>query len=277
MVEISNLDFSYRKKMVFEGLNLQLTPGHIYGLLGRNGMGKSTLLRCIAGLLFPKSGQIHSLGFLPMLRQPEFLEQIFIIPEEFYLPDIQPAQMVRTLAPFYPKFDVDQFNRFSKDFEIPQKTTFGSMSYGQKKKTLISFGLATNALLLLMDEPTNGLDILSKSQFRKVMAGSLDDKKCILISTHQIKDLENMIDRILMIEEGKIIFNQAIENIYQKLCFRISTDIEEINQALYVESSLRGSSVISLNISGEATGLDLEMLYKAVVTFPGKMNMVFNR
>src|SRR5450755_3583912 len=166
MVEISNLDFSYRKKMVFEGLNLKLTPGHIYGLLGRNGMGKSTLLRCIGGLLFPKSGQIHSLSFLPRLRQPEFLEQIFIIPEEFYLPDIQPAQMVRTLAPFYPKFNVGQFNDLSKDFEIPMETKFGSMSYGQRKKTLIAFGLATNASLLLMDEPTNGLDILSKSQFR---------------------------------------------------------------------------------------------------------------
>src|ERR1700721_2447432 len=122
MVEIKGLDFSYRKKMVFEGLNLQLEPGHIYGLLGRNGMGKSTLLRCISGLLFPKSGEILSLGFLPGLRQPEFLEQIFIIPEEFYLPDIQPAQLLKTLAPFYPKFNEDQFNRFSKDFEIPKET-----------------------------------------------------------------------------------------------------------------------------------------------------------
>jgi ABC-2 type transport system ATP-binding protein len=277
MVDIKELDFSYRKKMVIEGLNLRLNPGHIYGLLGRNGMGKTTLLHCIGGLLFPKSGEIQSFGFLPRLRQPAFLEQIFIIPEEFYLPDIQPAEMVRSLAAFYPKFDVNQFNRFSKDFEIPVKTAFGSMSYGQKKKTLICFGLATNASLLLMDEPTNGLDIMSKSQFRKVMAGSLDDSKCILISTHQVKDLENLIDSILILEEGKLIFNQAIETIYKKLCFKNSVDLEEISQALYVESSLRGSSLISLNNSGEETGLDLEMLYKAVINFPAKMNGVFNR
>ena len=149
------------------------------------------------------------------------------------------------------------------------------MSYGQKKKTLISFGLATNASLLLMDEPTNGLDIISKSQFRKVIAASLDDKKCILISTHQVKDLENLIDRILVIEEGKILFNQAIESINRRVSFTISFDREEINEALYVEPSLRGSALINLNSSGEETGLDLEMLYKAIITTPEKINALF--
>lgn len=276
MVEIRDMHFSYRKKMVFDGLDMELEPGHIYGLMGRNGMGKSTLLRCIAGLLFPRKGVIHTLGFLPGLRQPAFLQKVFMIPEEFYLPDILPSQMLRTIAPFYPKFDIDRFNSYTREFEIPKGNTFGTMSYGQKKKTLISFGLATNASILLMDEPTNGLDILSKSQFRKVMAGSLDDKKCILISTHQVKDLENLIDRILIIEDGKILFDQAIETICQKLSFRISFDAEEIKQALYVESSLRGSALISLYTRGEETRLDLEMLYKATIAGPEKINSVFN-
>src|ERR1700733_1964279 len=132
MVKIRDLYFSYRKKMVFDGLDLELEPGHIYGLLGRNGMGKSTLLRCIGGLLFPQKGEIHALEFLLRLRQTAFLKEVFIIPEEFYLPDIQPRQMVRTLAPFYPKFDADQFDQYTRDFDIPGKTTFGKMSYGQK-------------------------------------------------------------------------------------------------------------------------------------------------
>ena len=276
MVEIRDLHFSYREKKVFNGLDLELQPGHIYGLMGRNGMGKSTLLRCIGGLLFPRMGEIHTIGFQPGLRQPAFLQKVFMIPEEFYLPDILPAQMLKTIAPFYPRFDIDRFKNYTRKFEIPEGNSFGTMSYGQKKKTLISFALATNASLLLMDEPTNGLDILSKSQFRKVMAGSLDEKKCILISTHQVKDLENLVDRILIIEDGRILFDQAIETICLRLSFSISFDEDEVRQALYKESSLKGHALISLNSTGDETRLDLEMLYKAVITSPEKINSVFN-
>jgi ABC-2 type transport system ATP-binding protein len=276
MIDIQNLHFAYRRKKIFTGLSLQLQPGHIYGLLGKNGTGKSTLLRNIAGFLYPDSGTVQVLQFNPSDRKPAFLQDIFTVPEEFYLPDVSLPQFLKYQVPFYPKFNSEQFERFITEFEIPRDNTLQKMSYGQKKKVLISFGLASNVSVLLMDEPTNGLDIMSKSQFRKIMAGNVDETKCIVISTHQVKDLENMIDRITIIDEGNILFDQTIENITRRLSFHISFDSEEIKQALYSEPTLRGSAVITANTEGEESKLDLELLYKAIILSRKNIISVFN-
>ncbi|MGC4036661.1 MAG: ATP-binding cassette domain-containing protein [Chitinophagaceae bacterium] len=276
MVSIQDLHFSYKKKKVFSGLSLELRPGYIYGLLGKNGTGKSTLLRGIAGLLFPDKGMIKVAGHTPGKRQPVFLEDVFMVPEEFYMPNVPLDYLLKHQAPFYPKFSKDQFNRYISEFEIPLDNTLQNMSYGQKKKVLISFGLAANTSLLLLDEPTNGLDIMSKSQFRKVMAGALDEKKCIIISTHQVKDLENLIDRVTIIDEGSILFDQSIERIASKLSFKISHDNAEIKSSLYNESSLKGSTIVTQNMDGEESKIDLEILYKAIITNGKGIQNVFN-
>ncbi len=276
MIIVNNLHFAYKRKKVFNGLSLTLEPGHIYGLLGKNGTGKSTLLRNISGLLFPDEGSITVNGETPGRRRPSFLQGIFIVPEEFYLPDITPAKLVKYHAPFYPAFSEEQFNRYLAEFEIPSDHTIQGMSYGQKKKTLISFGLACNTSILLMDEPTNGLDIMSKSQFRKVIAGALDEKKCIVISTHQVKDLESLIDRITIIDDGRILFDQTIENITRKLNFRISFDPAETDEALYSESSLKGNIIVSRNTTGEESRPDLEVLYKSIILNQDKIQSAFH-
>jgi len=276
MISIKDLHFAYKRKKIFTGLSLELQPGYIYGLLGKNGTGKSTLLRNISGHLFPDSGSIAVSGEIPGSRRPSFLQEVFLVAEEFYLPNISVDNLVRHNAPFYPKFSHEQFRKYIGEFDIPSDNTIQNMSYGQKKKVLISFGLACNTSLLLMDEPTNGLDIMSKSQFRKVIAGSLNENKCIIISTHQVKDLENLIDRITIIDEGKILFDQTIAQITSRLQFKISFDPEEIRQALYSESSLRGSAIITSNTIGEETRLDLEMLYKAIIINRPKIQSVFN-
>jgi ABC-2 type transport system ATP-binding protein len=277
MVTIRDLHFAYRRKPVFTGLSLDLEPGYIYGLLGRNGTGKSTLLRSIAGFLFPQRGQIGVMGYKPGKRRPAFLQEVFLVPEDFYLPPMLMDQWVRRHAVFYPKFRQDQFLRIARDFDIPMATRLDEMSYGQQKKVLISFALATNASLLLMDEPTNGLDIVSKSQFRKVIAGSLDYTKCIVISTHQVKDLENLIDRVMVIDEGRILFDQPMEAISEKLVFRLSFDPEEAARALYSEASFRGNALILPNTDGEDSQPDLEMLYKAVMLVGAPLNLLFKK
>src|SRR5882762_11990817 len=159
MVTIHDFYFSYRRRPVFTGLNLDLRPGYIYGLLGKNGTGKSTLLRNIAGFLFPQRGRIEVLGFTPGKRQPAFLQKVFLLPEDLHLPAITMDEWIRHNAPFYPSFSRQQFNRYIADFEVPVEGRLDEMSYGQQKKALISWALAINAPLLLMDEPTNGLDI----------------------------------------------------------------------------------------------------------------------
>jgi ABC-2 type transport system ATP-binding protein len=276
MVSIRDLHFSYRRKPVFTGLSLDLQAGHIYGLLGANGTGKSTLLRNIAGLLFPQQGSIAAMGFEPGKRLPAFLQNLFLVPEEFRLPAVAIGQWVRYSAVFYPSFSREQFDRYIADFAIPPEARLDEMSYGQQKKALISFALASNAPLLLMDEPTNGLDIMSKSQFRKVIAGAVDDQKCIVISTHQVKDLENLIDRVTIIDEGRILFDQTMDAISRKLNFLLSFDPEETADALYSETSLKGSALILANKGEEDSRPDLEMLYKAVMMQGDRIKAVFD-
>jgi ABC-2 type transport system ATP-binding protein len=277
MINIQNLHFGYKRKKVFNGLSMSLQAGHVYGLLGKNGTGKSTLLRNIAGLLFPREGKIDVLGYTPGKRQPRFLQQVFLVPEEFYLPNVSVSKFVACNAPFYPLFDRERFEKYLKEFEVPVENTLQQMSYGQKKKVLISFSLAANTAVLLMDEPTNGLDIMSKSQFRKVIAGAIDDNKCIVISTHQVKDLENMIDRITIIDEGRILFDQTIGDINATLQFGISFDSQEIKDALYQEESLKGSVIVTPNTTGTEGRLDLELLYKSVVTNGKAVHTLFEK
>lgn len=268
MIQIQSLSFAYKKKLILNELTLQFEPGHVYGLLGKNGTGKSSLLRNIAGLLRPQKGSIKVNGHTPFDRLPLFLEDVFMVPEEFYLPDVPVRNFIQYYAPFYPRFDSEKFRKYISIFEIPEDNTLQNMSYGQKKKVLISFALATRAKVLLMDEPTNGLDIISKSQFRKIMAEAMDDDQCIIISTHQVKDLEHLIDRITIIDEGKILFNETMDSIARKLSFRFAYDQEDVAAAYYNESSFGGTAVVTHNTEGEESKVDLELLYKAIVTNP---------
>lgn len=276
MVQITDLHFSYKKKLVFDGIDLCFQSGYIYGLLGKNGTGKSTLLHNICGLLFPDSGTIDVSGSVPEQRRPAFLQKLYIIPEEFHLPDVPVQKFVRCNAPFYPNYDHQQFETYLKEFDIPLENTIQQMSYGQKKKLLISFALACNTSLLLMDEPTNGLDIISKSQFRKVLAGAINENKCIIISTHQVKDLEALIDYITIIDEGKILFNQSINEIQDKLIVKSSFNMAASDEALYSEASLTGQIVILPNKDNESGKIDLEILYKAVITNGNSLRNIFN-
>lgn len=275
MVTIKNLDFSYGRKQVFQNLNLQVRPGYIYGLLGKNGTGKSTLLYSLAGLLFPKGGSINAFGFDPGRRHPDFLSDIFMIPEEFNLPDISIAHFVKYTRPFYKAFLEERFNSYLHEFNIPGDANLRSLSYGQKKKVLISFGLAANPKLLLMDEPTNGLDITGKSQFRKIIAGALDEKKSIIISSHQVKDLENLIDNVIIMDESGIVLDEAMDRVASKLSFKISHNASEVAYALFSEPMLRGNAVVLVNTDDEESKIDLELLYKASVSNPKLMQAIF--
>lgn len=277
MISIQNLSFSYRKnKPLFEGLNLQLEAGYIYGLLGKNGAGKSSLLKQMAGLLFPQGGACKVMGYDARYRQPDFLRNLFMVPEEFYLPQVHIRNYVKTYAPFYPDFDNKAFNTYLSEFQIPGDQRLTDMSYGQKKKVLISFALATNTKALIMDEPTNGLDIPSKSQFRKVIAAAVSEHKCIVISTHQVRDLDNLIDNIVIIEDHKIVFQQDVEAVTDKLVFKTVNTGEEAAQALYASSSLRGHNIVAENTAAEQSRLDMEMLFNAVLEHPERISKIFN-
>ncbi len=278
MVEIEKLSFGYTKKhTLFNQLDLQLHPGNIYGLLGRNGAGKTTLLKVMTGLVFPGEGSCRVAGFDASERMPSCLEDICFIPEEYHLPSVKIESYVRINAPFYKRFDHEKLSWLLKEFQLNPKNKLNQLSYGQKKKFLLAFGLSTSARLLLMDEPTNGLDIPSKSQFRKVIAASVNEEQCVLISTHQVRDLENLIDPIIIIEEGKIIFQQSLEDISSALFFETLTDIKENQQPLYYEEGLAGYAAITPNVKAKDSRIDIELLFNGVIANNKGINNEFKK
>jgi ABC-2 type transport system ATP-binding protein len=264
-ITIQDLCFSYQNTSVFQRVNLVFEKGFLYGILGKNGTGKSTLLYTLAGLLVPKSGAVNVNGFIPSLRQPQFLQDVFLVPEEFHLPDISIPEFVKVYSAFYPRFEEAVFYNYLQAFDIPSHTLL-KMSYGQKKKALISFGLASGVSLLLMDEPTNGLDIISKSQFRKAIAAAVDNGRTILISSHQVQDLSQLIDHLVILDGTKVMLQQSLHTISEKLVFKISNDSEEISSAYYAEPVLGGHALVLPNHAGGETNVNLELLYKSIMT-----------
>ncbi len=278
MINLENLSFGYRKnQLLFENLNIKMKSGYIYGLLGRNGAGKSSLLKIVTGLLFPNSGKIDVEGFKPKDRYPQFLREVYLVSEEFYLPSLKVRRYVEMYSPFYPRFNHETFNWFLDEFNIPEDQKLSGMSYGQKKNFLLSFGVATDCKLLLLDEPTNGLDIPSKSKFRKIVANAVHEERTIIISTHQVRDMENLIDPIVILDQGKVVFFQGYEEITNRLSFIRMAEMPDEKTLVYAESSLGGYVVVKTNEDGEETNVNLEYLFNAAINNVGKMEEIFNK
>ena len=279
MIEVENLSFSYgrRKSKVLENFSMKLDKGSVYGLLGKNGTGKSTLLYLMAGLLRPQTGNVLYKGVDVKKRYPDTLQDMFLVPEEFALPNVSLKQYVKLNAPFYPNFSDELLNACLRDFDMNEDIHLGELSMGQKKKAFMCFALATNTSLLMMDEPTNGLDIPSKSQFRKVIASGMSDDKAVIISTHQVRDIDSLLDHVLIMDGSKLLLNQSVSSICEKLYFAEQGMNEPTEGALYVQPSVQGNSVILPNEYGEDSKLNLEVLFNAILAERERMQQMFNR
>ena len=272
MIKIDKLSFSYKKNnKLFDNLNLETKPGHIYGLLGKNGAGKTTLLKQVCGLLFPNEGICSIDRLIAKTRSPEFLKKFYFIPEEFNTPAISIEKYIKIYAPFYPNFNKDEFDNYINQFNVPVDNKLNKMSYGQKKKFLLSFGLACNTDVVLMDEPTNGLDIPSKSTFRKIIASAINENKTFVISTHQIRDIDSIIDGVIILDHGVIRFNNFIEGISDKLVFKNTKENDSSESILYSEQILGGNKSILINIDNEFTKPDMELLFNSIISEDSKL------
>lgn len=276
MINISNLDFAYKKTKLFSNLTLNLKPGNIYGLLGKNGAGKTSLLKIISGLLFPDIGTIDVNGCIPQKREPDFLQDIFFLPEEYCLPGMKADEYRKTYAPFYPAFNEAKFTELLTEFKLPLDQKLNSFSYGQKKKFLICFGIACNSRIFLLDEPTNGLDIPSKTQFRRIIASAGTEDRLIIISTHQVRDMENLIDPIIIINEGKVIFNESMERITDNITVKKVANEPGKDEVLYSEKEIDGYKIVVENKDQDQTDIDFEILFNTVVSNPDGIKSVFN-
>lgn len=262
MIKVNNLSFSYGNIPCLENISLELEPGKIYGLLGENGVGKTTLLTLLCGLKKPSSGSIITDGTVPFKRFPSFLENQYYLPDEVAPVNLPSAVWAKDTGSFWPSYDHSKFLSAMSIFENDPSKKMNTMSAGQLKKTYIAFALACNTRYLFLDEPTNGLDIPSKAQFRKVIMSLTSDESTIVISTHQVKDLENIIDPIVILDRRDVLLNASVEEITSKLFFDYGTTLNP--GSLYSEQLPGGFIQVYPNTSGEESKVNVEALFNTV-------------
>ena len=279
MVEMEGIRFRYRRRSIFEDLDLVLEPGNIYGLLGLNGAGKSTLLRLLSGLLFPDSGQIRVLGHEPYRRSPALLSRIYMLPEVLHLPEIRDHQYISRIAPFYPDFDPNSMERLLADLEVPRDAKLSGLSLGEQKKFHLAFGLSCGASILILDEPSNGLDIPSKRAFRKLVAEALTEQSIIIIATHQVKDVELLIDKVMILHDGAFICHVGLSEASARLRFtRESTRPDpHAPGLLHVEPALGGHAAVWADSSSGDGHPDLELFFNAAIANPDDFTRFFRK
>lgn len=275
MINIQDLSFKYGKKEILSNITMTLEAGKIYGLLGENGVGKTTLLKIISGLQKPFAGSCTVHGENPFGRTPSFLSKIYYLPEdlEFIQLDMSVQYFAKLNAPFYPNFDYEKFKTILAEFDVDVDKKLNKLSHGQTKKAAIAFALATNVELLLMDEPSNGLDIPSKTLFRKIIAQYCLDTTCTIISTHQVRDLENLIDPIIILDNRAVLLNESLERISEKLYFGLSHAVPA--NALYSEPALGGYLCVTENDGDGESRVNLEALFNTTMQNKNRIQELF--
>lgn len=265
MIQVSHLDFHYKgnSRPIFNDFSLTFEENKVYGLLGKNGTGKSTLLYLLSGLLFATNGEVRVDGYDAKKRLPQMLEEIFIVPEEYDFPNVSLKQYVKVNSCFYPRFSEETLHRCLQEFDLPTDLKLSQLSMGQKKKVYMSFALAAGTKYLFMDEPTNGLDIPAKAQFRQVIANNMEENRTIIISTHQVKDVEALLDHVVMLEGTNLLLDLSMEDIMRRYTFEMRQPTEMDETVLYAEPSLMGNAVMARNVHGKETPVNLELLFTA--------------
>jgi len=275
MIKIKKLGFSYGDNVVLKDISMELEEGRIYGLLGENGVGKTTLLTLLAGLKDVCEGSIEVDGQTPFDRKPSFLSNIYYLPDEVPAPRRKAIDYASDHGQYWSEFSIDKFSEIMTVFDNDQNQRMDQMSYGQLKKTFISFALACNTKYLFMDEPTNGLDIPSKAQFRKAVSKYTSDDSTLLISTHQARDLEAIIDPIIILDRRDVLMNASLDEIAQKLYFDYTSEADP--SALYSEMIPGGSIQVLINKEGVESKVNIEALFNAVLLHKGMIKEMFNK
>ena len=275
MIKIQQLGFSYGPKPVLENISMEISEGSIYGLLGENGVGKTTLLTLLCGLKKPQTGSILVDGHNPFDREPSLLQEQFYLPDEVEALHARARSFALENGVFWPRFDAAKFDEILRTFEVDPEQRMDTMSAGQLKKTWISFALACNAKYYYLDEPTNGLDIPSKSQFRSAVTRYTSEDSTLIISTHQVRDLENIIDPIIILDNKAVLVNASVEEITRKLYFDYGTTVHP--DALYLEQTPGGCIQVYPNETGEESKVNVEAFFNAVHAHKDLVQTMFNK
>ena len=273
MIKIENISYSYKSnRPIFNDISLEIGNG-TYGLLGENGVGKTTLIHLLCGLLFPWKGECSIDGMNPAKREPALLSRYFFLPEEMQMPSESISDFATRHSAFYPHFNHKEFEQNLEELKIDRKQKLSAVSYGQQKKAMLAYAFALHTPLLILDEPTNGLDITSRQALKRIISRSIDDDSTLLISTHQAHDFENLLDHLIILGKGEILLNRSLDEISQRLLFARTDSLPE--DSIYSEQELPGYFSVLPNEEEEENTPDIELLYKAVLQVPEKIKPMF--
>lgn len=278
MIDIKEVSFAYKRgRKVYSDLNLRLQRGSIVGLLGRNGEGKSTLLKLISGQVVANSGQVLSLGIDSGNRNVKLLQQVYMLAEEPIVPRVSVRDYFDMLTPFYPSYDASIADEVLSEFGVDWSWRLAEISLGQRKKALIALAISLRTPILLLDEPTNGLDIPSKSIFRRLLAKYGGDDQLIIISTHQVRDLEQLIDHIVMIDANRIVCNSSITHITERLRFDMLSPSSAV-EPIYKEAGVVGEYGVWERVEGETDGsFSMELFFNAMIAQRERMQTILKK
>ena len=274
MIQIDNLAFSYGSTEVLRNITMSLEPGKIYGLLGENGVGKTTLLTLLCGLKKTQAGTITTDGHNPWKREPVLLQDQYYLPDEVAPVNDKALAWGKATGKFWPKFSAANFEAILREFEVEPDQKMNAMSAGQLKKTYIAFALAAGVRFLFLDEPTNGLDIPSKAQFRSALMKYTAEDATIVISTHQVRDLENIIDPIIILDRQDVLLNASLEQIADKLYFDYGVTLHP--DSLYSEQLPGGFIQVLPNTEKRDSKVNIEALFNTVHKHKELVKSLFN-
>ena len=205
-VEFKNLSKSYGTKEVLKNVNLKIEPGKIYGLLGPNGSGKTTMIKIINGLLQPTSGEILVQGHRPGIESKKVIS---FLPERTYLNmNMKVSELIQFFKDFYEDFDEKKARKLLERLKIKEQDKLKNMSKGTKEKVQLVMVMSRKADLYILDEPIGGVDPASRDYILETILTNFNEGSSILISTHLIADIEKILDQVIFINQGKVVLNE---------------------------------------------------------------------
>ncbi|MBE6024363.1 MAG: ABC transporter ATP-binding protein [Cellulosilyticum sp.] len=224
-IEVNNLNYFFRDKEVLKGIDLRIKQDTIYGLIGKNGAGKTTLMHVIINQLIAKEGDINILGKDPR-RQDDILEEVCMVgEEEFYAPYMRVKDIFKMYERFYSHYDRGLESKLIEFFELPIHKALRHYSRGMKSLVFAIIGLCSRARITILDEPTLGMDAENREAFYKILLDEyIKAPRTLIISTHLIDEIEHLIEEMVILDKGKVILNDAVEQIKSKSYYLIGQE-----------------------------------------------------
>ena len=214
LLECKNLCKSYDEKQVLKDVNLKIPKGKIIGLLGKNGMGKTTLIKLINDLLTPISGEVLINGKKPGVESKKIISYL---PEKTYIDrEMKVKDAIKYFEEFYDNFDSEKAKKLLKDLDLDANSKIGKMSKGMQEKLQLILVMSRNAELYILDEPLGGVDPATRDYILDTILSNFSEGASVIISTHLISDIERILDEVIFIDKGEIIVTSSADELRNK-------------------------------------------------------------